>query len=65
MKTAWILKIERGYRKITFRFDDIKEAEAFMLKWMHHKDSNDGYEENKHDKFSIVPAIEEDKDAED
>ena len=36
-----------------------------MLTWMHHKDSNDGYEENKHDKFSIVPEIEEDKDAED
>ena len=66
MKTSWILRIEKGYREITFRFDDIKEAEAFMLTWMHHKDSNDGYEETKHDKFSIVPAIEEEQeDAED
>ena len=59
MKTTWILRVKRGYREVTFRFEDIKEAEAFMLTWMHHKDNNDRYEDNKQDMFSIVPEIDE------
>ena len=55
--TAWILKIERGYREITFRFNDITDAETFLRAWMFHKDSDDD-DGAKNDRYSIIPVIE-------
>ena len=55
--TAWILKIERGYREITFRFNDITDAEGFLQAWMFHKDSDDD-NNTEHDKYSLIPVIE-------
>ena len=54
--TAWILKIERGYREITFRFNDITDAEGFLQAWMFHKDSDDDGTER--DKYSLIPVME-------
>ena len=55
--TAWILKIERRYREITFKFDDIADAETFLRAWMFHKDSDDD-DNAKNDRYSIIPVIE-------
>ena len=55
--TAWILKIERGYREITFRFNDIADAETFLQAWMFHKD-NDDDNNTERDKYSLIPIIE-------
>jgi len=57
--TAWILKIERGYREITFRFNDITDAEGFLQAWMLHKDSDDDYNEDKQDEYSLTPVVED------
>lgn len=56
---AWILKIEKGYREITFRFDDITDAEGFLQAWMYHKNSDDAYNKGTQDKFSLIPVMEE------
>ena len=55
--TAWNLKIERGYREITFRFDDIADAETFLQAWMFHKDSDDD-NNTARDEYSLIPVIE-------
>lgn len=55
--TAWILKIERGYREITFRFNDITDAEGFLQAWMFHKDSDDD-SNTAQDKYSLIPVME-------
>ena len=55
--TAWILKIERRYREITFRFDDIADAETFLRAWMFYKDSDDD-DNTEQDEYSIIPVIE-------
>ena len=55
--TGWILKIERGYREITFRFDDITDAEGFLQAWMFHKDSDDD-NNTAQDKYSLIPVME-------
>ena len=55
--TAWILKIERGYREITFRFNDITDAETFLQAWMFHKDSDDD-NNTAQDKYSLIPVME-------
>ena len=55
--TAWILKIERRYREITFRFNDIADAETFLQAWMFHKDSDDD-NNTEQDEYSIIPVIE-------
>ena len=62
--TAWILKIERGYREITFRFDDIADAETFLQAWMFHKDS-DYYDNTEQDEYSIIPVMEDTDETED
>ena len=56
--TAWLLKIEKGYREITFRFDDIADAESFLRAWLFHKDSDDDLNE-KEDKYRLTPVIED------
>ena len=55
--TAWILKIERRYREITFRFDDIADAETFLQAWMFHKDSDDD-DGTEQDEYSLIPVME-------
>lgn len=55
--TGWILKIEKGYREITFRFDDIADAEGFLQAWMFHKDSDDD-NNTAQDKYSLIPVME-------
>ena len=55
--TAWILKIERRYREITFRFDDIADTETFLQAWMFHKDSDDD-NNTAQDEYSLIPVIE-------
>ena len=55
--TAWNLKIERRYREITFRFNDITDAEGFLQAWMFHKDSDDD-NNTERDKYSLIPVIE-------
>ena len=62
--TAWILKIERGYRETTFRFDDIADAETFLRAWMFHKDS-DYYDNTEQDEYSIIPVMEDTDETED
>ena len=56
--TGWILKIERGYREITFRFDDITDAEGFLQAWMFHKDSDDD-NNTAQDEYSLTPVVED------
>ena len=56
--TAWILKVERRYREITFRFNDIADAETFLQAWMFHKDSDDD-NNTENDRYSIIPVIED------
>ena len=56
--TAWILKIEKGYREINFRFESVTNAESFLSSWLLHKDSDDDYNEGKQDEYSIIPVME-------
>ena len=57
--TAWILKIEKGYREINFKFESVANAESFLSSWMLHKDSDDDYNEGKEDEYSLTPVVED------
>lgn len=61
--TGWVLKIEKGYREISFQFTEIDDAQGFLRDWVGHKVRTDKYDDGDRDKYTIAPVFEgEDQD---
>ena len=61
--TGWVLKIEKGYREISFQFTEIDDAQGFLRDWVGHKVRTDKYDDGDRDEYTIAPVFEgEDQD---